>query len=55
MICNSLYGQLTEKEDGSIRQYEATFIARAADHFEREGDAHSERLLNNDNPDQSLD
>ena len=31
MICNSLYGQLKETEDGNIRQYEASFIARASD------------------------
>ena len=28
IICKSLYGELLEQEDESIRQYEATFIAK---------------------------
>ena len=38
MICNSMYGDIVEKEDGSIRSYEVSFVANLLDNFVRVGD-----------------
>ena len=43
MICNSLYGELKETEQGSLREYKATFIADSLDHQDRLEAAGSER------------
>ena len=45
MICKSLYGSLLEQEDESIRQYEATFIAKQSNDHDHLGGANSQRIL----------
>ena len=37
-----MYGDVVEKEDGSIRSYEVSFVANSLDNFVRVGDVHSE-------------
>ena len=43
MICSSLHGELKESEQGSLRQYKATFIGDSLDHEDRLEAAGSER------------